>query len=134
MDDKFVNDRFPVEPISREELRGLKAKVEDIILKRKIRQAVDAIFQAVIFQAKNTEVPKFTVNENITNNFHSLLQNHKEEIILKLKELFPDSRIVFSETCPDLYGKWHDLSTLHPDILQYLDIKKKKGALIIDWS
>ena len=133
MEDKFVNDRFPVEPISREELRGLKAKIDDVIRLGKVKRFVDDIFKAAVIQAKTSHARQYIVPFDSSSNAMQM-KEYKAEILQQIIHLFPGCKISYCEMCPDIHGKWHDLSTIDPEIYKYLNLKIKKESIMIDWS
>ena len=131
-----INERNPT-PLTRDVLRGLKQKVDEEKRQKSIDDAVQMLYIAAAQTAK-TSIDTF---------FSYVLPTYEEtpyrlygqEILDRVKKLFPDSDVSYNFVVLDNRGRRHILNKLDPALHPFIvkDRKnefRKEWAIIIDWS
>jgi hypothetical protein len=123
--------------ITRDEMRGLKAKKDEENRLREINEAVKDIYDKTIQNAEQSSDLSFkyqirfpTYEKNIT------------DILSALQVLFPECLVEYKNQCLGLDGKWYDISLIDEMMKQFINLKNiKKGSsiqthkyIVIDWS
>ena len=120
-------------PITRDEMRGLKAKKDEENRLRGINILVNNIYNRTIQTAQQTSELSFKYP--IQDNTH---ENNITDILSALQVLFPECLVEYKNLCQGLDGKWYDIS-LNDDMmklfinLQNSRIQTQKN-IVIDWS
>ena len=115
-------------PFSRDELRTLKIRNEEEQRNQEIQNIVKQIYTNVICCAKSTNETKFSY----MNRQQKINSDYIQDIIEKLKILFPDCIVEYRDECIDSYGKSHDLSKIDKYSLQLKFTIQP--CFIIDWT
>ena len=130
-------------PMSRDEMRSLKAKKDEEIRLQRVNIIVSTIYERAINQAKTTSDTRFNYEvpihpspsrherENIT--FHN---DNMAEILRNLKILFPLCSIDFKSItmAKGHDGKDYDVTDLDEKALAFVRDSKTKSCITIDWS
>ena len=120
-------------PITRDEMRSLKAKKDEESRLREINILVNNIYTRTILTAQQTSELSFkypiqdsTHEKNIT------------DILSALQVLFPDCLVEYKNLCQGLDGKWYDISLIDDMMKQFINMKNSRiqtqKNIIIDWS
>ena len=127
-------------PMSRDTMRGLKAKVEEDMRLQSIRNIIDGIYSQAVAAAKTkaetsyrTEVPK------TPRQFRSLGSNpfyieNMADILSGLQALFPDCTVSHTLLSQGTDGKFYDISTLDEKVLPFVNRALDQSFIVIDWS
>ena len=122
-----------LKPITRDEMRGLKAKKDEENRLREINSIVKEIYNMTIRNAEQTSELSFKFH--IKNPAH---EKNITDILSALQVLFPDCLVEYKNQCQGLDGKWYDISLIDDMMKQFIDIKKNhiqtQKNIIIDWS
>ena len=120
-------------PITRDEMRGLKAKKDEESRLREINSIVNEIYTRTILTAQQTSELSFKYPIQ-----DSTREKYITDILSALQVLFPDCLVEYKNQCQGLDGKWYDISLIDETMKQFIDIKKNRiqtqKNIIIDWS
>jgi len=134
-------------PVSREEMRSLKAKNDERIKNMQIDTIVSMIYTAAVSSAttktdcifrwpySNQQTFGYVSGHHIT---YQVLLDNMEEILKRLQGLFPDSLVETKKVsmARGRDGKDYDISTLDEELLSFVDIRGRITSenIVIDWS
>jgi hypothetical protein len=140
-------------PVSREEMRSLKAKNDERIKNMQIDTIVSMIYSAAVSYAttksdcifrwpySNQQTFGYVSGHHITSVHHityQVLLDNMEEILKRLQGLFPDSLVETKKVsmARGRDGKDYDISTLDEELLSFVDIRGRITSenIVIDWS
>ena len=120
-------------PITRDEMRGLKAKKDEENRLREINILVNNIYTWTIQTAQRTSELSFK--------YHIRDPTHEKyitDILSALQVLFPDCLVEYKNQCQGLDGKWYDISLIDDLMQTFIDMKngciQTQKNIIIDWS
>ena len=120
-------------PITRDEMRGLKAKKDEENRLREINDTVNNIYTRTIQAAQYTSELSFK--------YHIRGPTHEKyitDILSALQVLFPDCLVEYKNQCQGLDGKWYDISLIDDLMQTFIDMKngriQTQKNIIIDWS
>jgi hypothetical protein len=130
----------PPTPMSRDEMRSLKAKADEENRVRRVEQYVKIMYDAAMNTARTS------TNTQWRAEFHNgqgsvaidgvFVITNIDDILSGLKLLFPDCSVEFNSITmamgPD--RKMHDISTLDEKALIFIGNRQVKQCIIIDWS
>ena len=122
-----------LKPITRDEMRGLKAKKDEENRLREINSIVKEIYNMTIRNAEQTSDLSFKYPIQ-----HPTYEKNITDILSALQVLFPECLIEYKNQCQGLDGKWYDISLIDDLMQTFIDIKKNhiqtQKNIIIDWS
>lgn len=138
-------------PVTREEMRSLKAKNDAKIKNMQIDMIVSMIYRAAIsFATTNSDtIYRWPYNnqqtvgcicDNSQNHYitYKTLLENMEEILKRLQVLFPESLIENKKVtmARGRDGKDYDISTLDDKLLPFIDMRGRITSenIVIDWS
>ena len=125
-------------PISRESMRGLKAKIQEEARIARINSIVDYIYRDAVRIA--TQIDESSCLYNLSEHGTPLdfYRENMEEIIKDLKSLFPDCVVEYKtlKTVTARNGKKYDISKIDKDNIS--DIRGRSTEIgeyiVVDWS
>lgn len=125
-------------PISRESMRGLKAKrlEEDRI--HQINHIVDQIYREAVNIANNTDDSKYLYDLSVHGTPLDFYRTNIVKIISAVKSLFPDCSVEYTTltTVTARNGKKYDISKIDKDNIS--DIRGRPTEIgeyiVVDWS
>lgn len=140
--------------MSRDAMRGLKAKVEEEARLYRVNSIVRNIYSAAISVAKNGDmshksaIPRTHVMVNATPKAANPFgQAHHQgygpdpfylenmvDILDGLRNLFPECTISHSTLSQGTDGKFYDISTLDEKVLPFINRALDQSFIVIDWS
>jgi hypothetical protein len=122
-----------LKPITRDEMRSLKAKKDEEIRLREINDAVKEIYHNAIRNAEQTSDSSFK--------FHIRFPSYEKnitDILSALQVLFPECLVEYKNLCQGHDGKWFDISLFDETMKQFIDINnfrtRAQKYIVIDWS
>ena len=122
-----------LKPITRDEMRGLKAKKDEENRLREINSIVKEIYNMTIRNAEQTSDLSFKYPIQ-----HPTYEKNITDILSALQLLFPECLIEYKNQCQGLDGKCYDISLIDDLMQTFIDIKKNhiqtQKNIIIDWS
>ncbi len=120
-------------PITRDEMRGLKAKKDEENRLRGINILVNNIYNRTIQTAQQTSELSFKYP--IQDNTH---ENNITDILSALQVLFPECLVEYKNLCQGLDGKWYDISLIDDMMKQFINLQNSRiqtqKNIVIDWS
>ena len=120
-------------PITRDEMRSLKAKKDEESRLREINDTVNNIYNRTIQTAQYTS--ELSYKYPIQNPAH---EKYVTDILSALQLLFPECLVEYKNQCRGLDGKWYDISLIDDTMKQFIDMKNShiqtQKNIIIDWS
>jgi hypothetical protein len=126
-------------PITRDEMRSLKAQTDEKMRIQQIQQYVKTIYEKVIQFAKTSTETKWghDTNNNMQYGFRREFSiANIDDILSGLRELFPGCSVEFKSVTmargPD--GQMHDVSTLDPKAMMFMSHTQITQCITIDWS
>ena len=121
-------------PISRAQMRDLKAKKDKEKRVHNIKQSVIQRYETAIDVAEslgNTSY-NFCIDPVYANVDYSFYRNNMEEILSQLQALFPDCYVTHTMMATGKDGKMYDISKMESAVRQFLT--ESKECIVIDWS
>ena len=122
-----------LKPITRDEMRGLKAKKDEENRLREINSIVKEIYNMTIRNAEQTSDLSFKYPIQ-----HPTYEKNITDILSALQVLFPECLIEYKNQCQGLDGKWYDISLIDDLMQTFIDMKngliQTQKNIIIDWS
>ena len=122
-----------LKPITRDEMRGLKAKKDEENRLREINSIVKEIYNMTIRNAEQTSELSFKFHIQ-----HPAYEKNITDILSALQVLFPECLIEYNNQCQGLDGKWYDISLIDDLMQTFIDMKngriQTQKNIIIDWS
>lgn len=120
-------------PITRDEMRGLKAKKDEENRLMEINRLVRDIYSKTIRTAEQTSELSFKFPIQ-----YPVHENNITDILSALQVLFPECLVEYKNQCLGLDGKWYDISLIDGMMKTFIDMKNSRiqtqKNIIIDWS
>jgi hypothetical protein len=124
------------QPMSRDTMRGLKAKYEEGARIQEIKQIVQQVYRAAVETAKFSSATSYN---------YPLPQQHRiqtdpfyvknmPEILVGLQELFPDCDVRHTLLSRGTDGKMYDISKLDEKVLPFVNRALDQSYIVVDWS
>jgi len=136
-------------PMSRDEMRGLKAKKDEELRIQKITSCVQMIYNQAVGTAKTSTITtySFDIDPNQTrlripinapmhppNSEYQFYKDNMEEILSGLQDLFPGCTVKLAKMCTGNDRKRYDISTMDEKMLPFINQQQSFECIIIDWS
>ena len=119
---------------TRDELRGLYAKVQGEERLKQVDQIVTQISDHTVRQAKGNPATTFIYALPQHCQLKEFYMTNMSDIVTGLLACFPDSTITQRHILRTRDGKDHDISTLDPKFISLLGHGERMEAIMIDWS
>ena len=125
--------KMSLKPITRDEMRGLKAKKDEESRLREINSIVNEIYTRTIRNAEQTSDLSFKFPIQ-----HPAYEKNITDILSALQLLFPECSVEYKNLCQGLDGKWYDISLIDDMMKQFINMKNShiqtQKNIVIDWS
>jgi len=118
------------EPISREQMQGLKVKSEIEEYNEYLQAYIKFIYDRAVHVAKKSSNTKYIYE--IKDN--KAIIDHIDEVIIGLKYLFPRCMIKHCLMASNKHGQLFDITTLTDDDLKNVEYAVDNSYIVIDWS
>lgn len=124
-----------LEPLSREYLQNIYQQTQEEIRKRKIKICITSFYNAIktAAQTSNKKLFVFYLNDTMNNN-HQLFKEYRDEILLEIQQLFPDSKVYYSNVVVGKDNSIHNIQDIDEKLKPFLNMNNIREALIVDWS
>ncbi len=124
------------QPMSRDTMRGLKAKYEEGARIQQVKQIVNHVYQAAVQIAKSSAVTsyKYAVPPEDRRHPDSFYMKNMPEILAGLQELFPDCDVSNTLLSRGADGKMYDISKLDDKVLPFVNRALDQSFIVVDWS
>ena len=127
-------------PVSREEMRGMKAKNDEAIRGHLIDTIVSQIYAPTVKLAKSTSETCYKYQ--LDNNFYHNHGPHPSQsikaaipdIITRLQELFPGCTVSHTALARGQDGKFYDIACMEEKVLAFVNRQQTQEYIVIDWS
>jgi hypothetical protein len=124
-----------MQPITRTELQGLKAKVMEDKRRDYVRDQVRHIYNAVTSHASGENNGR---QDNDTSYKYPVQPNLEKttitDILSGLQALFPDCSVMHTLLAKGRNGKLYDISKIDDTILPLIDVARNESYIVIDWT
>jgi len=116
-------------PMSRDQMRGLKAKKDRVKYLQTMKNHVTHIYRAAIDAAESFGHTSysFCIDPDYSNVDYGFYRDNMEEILSGLQVLFPDCYVTHTMMSAGPDGKMYDVSKMHC-------VTEGKECIVIDWS
>lgn len=127
-------------PISREEMRTMKAKADEEMRANFIEKIVLEIYHPARRQAKTTHETSYRYSlSNTTYHNHGqhtsrALKANIPDILRRLRELFPGCTVTHTAVAKGQDGQLHDMSSMEEKVLAFVNRQTTEEYIVIDWS
>jgi len=127
-------------PMTRDEMRSLKARTDEENRLRKVEQNVKIMHGFIIQTAKTSTKTQWRAEFHNGDGGQALdgkfIITNVDDILRGLQSLFPDCSVEFKSVTmamgPD--RQMHDISTLDEKALMFIGNRQVKQCITIDWS
>lgn len=124
-----------LEPLSREYLQNVYQETQEANRKRKIRDFISWFYNEVKISAQLQNKTLYVYYlDNTMNNNHLLFRDLKDEILLEIQKLFPDSKVHYSNVVVAKDNSIHNIQDIDEKLKPFLNMRNIREALIVDWS
>jgi len=133
----------PLQPISRDSLRGRKAAKDEELLYEKVKHCVTQLHSGILRKAETStdtsfhyQLPPFPVSK-VTRlpvpgpEFH---RDNMKLILDGLQILFPDCLIEHATLVMAQDGKLYDISKFDDKMLPFINSQQSAEYIVVDWS
>jgi hypothetical protein len=149
-------------PMSRDEMRGMKAKKDEELRIEKVKNRVTHTYEQAIKYAEtnagtfysldidpgqtckrvhqmNISINKSCVgfsnsNDNYQYKEYQFYKDNMTEILSGLQDLFPGCTVKLAKMCTGNDGKRYDISTMDEKMLPFINQQQAFECIVIDWS
>ena len=127
-------------PMTRDEMRSLKAETDEKNRLRGVEQYVNTIYQAVIQTAQTSTKTEwraeFHNGQGGTALDSKFIITNIDDVLRGLQNLFPGCSVDFKTvtTAMGADGQMHDISTLDEKVIMFIGNRHVKQSISIDWS
>lgn len=120
-------------PVSREYMRNLKAKNDEMKRLAEIEKWIKDIYTLAIRSATNSVDTSYQLQ---IQNHHSqdFVRTNIQDILRGLQCLFPDCTVKFTKLSRAQDGKMYDISKMDEKILPFIKAGETQDCIVIDWS
>lgn len=126
--------------MSRDMMRGLKAKIEEEARLQKVKQIVYNIYNYAVQVAKtktdtsyNYQLPRLQTRTGDTT-IDAFYTQNMPDILAGLQELFLGCDVSHTLLCKGTDGKMYDISKLDEKVLPFINRDLDQSYIVIDWS
>lgn len=119
-------------PMSRDEMRGMKAKRDEEMRIESIIKSVESIYRSAINVAKTSTNTNYSLDMH--KSYYQFYEDNMEEILSGLKDLFPDCTVKLAKMCTGNDGKRYDISTMDEKMLPFINQRQTVECIVVDWS
>lgn len=124
-----------MEPVTRVRLLRRKAEKDEEKQRKQVAEVVKVIYTSALTHAEtNTNCTSFTFELQRVGHYQNFTPQNIEEIVEKLRELFPDSSLKYTKCIRDKFGKSVDITNIDPKLVDILGGKQPHECIVIDWS
>jgi hypothetical protein len=129
-------------PVSRDSMRLRKAQKEEAARTARVNQIISEIYMYAVRTAENTTETSYKYEIRMPDASNSVHESREmiihttrmPDILAGLQQLFPDCSVTHKLLVIGQDGKTHDISTINPDLLPFIQVRQKKEYIVIDWS
>jgi hypothetical protein len=125
-----------MEPMTRDELQGLKVKTLEEKRRAYIHQQIEQIYRAVKHHASGQPSG---IRQDCDTSYKYAVQQGLEkttiaDIVNGLQEVFPDCSVMHTLLARGKNGKLYDISKIDDTILPLINVALNESYIVIDWT
>ncbi len=123
-------------PMSRDEMRSLKAKTDEAARLQQVEKNVRTIYIFATNTAKTSTNTQYIYDVGHYPHLAPFIITNMDDILRGLQELFPDCSVEFKSVTMAMGqdGQMHDISTVDEKALMFIRNRQVKQCISIDWS
>jgi len=137
-------------PMSRDEMRGLKAKRDEEFRIDKVVNCIKNIYNQAVSLAKTTTLTTYSFDidpqqtrqrlipmnapMNPANSEYQFYKDNMEEILSGLQDFFPGCTVKLAKMCVGNDRKRYDISTMDEKMLPFINQQQSFECIVVDWS
>jgi hypothetical protein len=133
-------------PMSRDEMRSLKAKRDEELRIEKMNRCVQMIYSQAVGIAKTSTNTSYSLDidpqqtrkmmhmNHPPNSEYQFYKDNMTEILSGLQDLFPGCIVKLAKMCTGNDGKRYDISTMDEKMLPFINQQQAFECIVIDWS
>jgi len=123
------------QPMSRDTMRGLKAKYEEAARIQQVKQIVQQVYQAAVQTARSKDDTSYNHPLPPAHHAdHSFYLKNVPDILAGLQELFPGCDVSHTLLSKGTDGKMYDISKLDDKVLPFVNRALDQSYIVVDWS
>jgi hypothetical protein len=123
------------QPMSRDTMRGLKAKYEEAARIQQVKQIVQQVYQAAVQTARSKDDTSYNHPLPPAHHAdHSFYLKNVPDILAGLQELFPGCAVSHTLLSKGTDGKMYDISKLDDKVLPFVNRALDQSYIVVDWS
>ena len=123
------------QPMSRDTMRGLKAKYEEAARIQQVKQIVQQVYQAAVQTARSKDDTSYNHPLPPAHHAdHSFYLKNVPDILAGLQELFPGCAVSHTLLSRGTDGKMYDISKLDDKVLPFVNRALDQPYIVVDWS
>jgi hypothetical protein len=121
--------------MSRDTMRGLKAKYEEAARIQQVKQIVQQVYQAAVQTARSKDDTSYNHPLPPAHHAdHSFYLKNVPDILAGLQELFPGCAVSHTLLSKGTDGKMYDISKLDDKVLPFVNRALDQSYIVVDWS
>jgi hypothetical protein len=133
----------PLQPISRDSLRRLKAAKDEEVLWEKLKHCVTQLHSSILRKAESStdtfyhyKLPPFPISKTTRlpvpePEFH---RDNMKLILEGLQILFPDCLVEHATLVTAQEGKLYNISKLDEKMIPFINMQQSAEYIVVDWS
>jgi hypothetical protein len=128
--------------MSRDAMRGFKAKVEEEKRMKQVKDYARSIYDAAVYQAQRTTDSVYkcmtpmtqSVTRPVTYSPSEFHTKNMPDILQELKEMFPGCLVKHARLVKAQDGKMYDMDSIDEKVLPFIDQSQSQEYITVDWS
>ena len=137
------NWMLPLQPISRDSLRGLKTAKDEEVLWEKVKDCVTQLHSCILRKAESStdtfyhyQLPSFPISKEtrLPVPGPEFYRDNMKLILDGLRLLFPDCLVEHATLIRALDGKLYDISKIDEKMLAFINKQQSAEYIVVDWS
>uniref|UniRef100_A0A6C0HFI4 Uncharacterized protein n=1 Tax=viral metagenome TaxID=1070528 RepID=A0A6C0HFI4_9ZZZZ len=119
-------------PVTREYLLGLKAQTDEETRVKRVNEYAQHTFRQVINTATTTTQTRY--QQPLQKHDPQYIRDNMPDILDKLRDLFPDSKVDFKSLSRGQDGKMYDIADIDERMKPFINTQFNQDFIVIDWS
>lgn len=128
--------------MSRDAMRGLKAKLEEEQRINQVKAYARSIYDAALHQARGTTESVYKCMTPMTQSLtrpvkYSPSEFHTKnmpDILQELRDMFPQCLVKHARLVKAQDGKMYDMDTIDEKVLPFIDQSQSQEYITVDWT
>jgi hypothetical protein len=131
----------PLQPTSRDSLRGLKAAKDEEMLWEKLKHCVTQLHIVILRKAESStdtfyhyKLPPFPISNTTQLPIPEFYRDNMKLILEGLQILFPDCLVEHATLVMAQDGKLYNISKLDEKMIPFINMQQSAEYIVVDWS